>query len=84
MSKKKSYLVTGAAGFIGSSLARNLINKGNKVITIDNLSTGYETAIPDGVVFYKGDCQDYNIVKQLEKYSLDAIFHIAGQSSGEI
>ena len=80
----KTFLVTGAAGFIGSSLARNLINNGNKVITIDNLSTGYETAIPNGVEFYKGDCQDYNIVKQLEKYSFDAIFHIAGQSSGEI
>ncbi len=80
----KTFLVTGAAGFIGSSLARNLINNGNKVITIDNLSTGYETAIPEGVGFYKGNCQDYNIVKQLEKYSFDAIFHIAGQSSGEI
>lgn len=80
----KTFLVTGAAGFIGSSLARNLVNNGNKVITIDNLSTGYETAIPDGVEFYKGNCQDYNIVKQLEKYSFDAIFHIAGQSSGEI
>jgi UDP-glucose 4-epimerase len=80
----KTYLVTGAAGFIGGALAKRLIDKGNKVVTIDNLTTGYEDAIPSGVIFYKGDCQDYKIVQQLEKYSFEAIFHIAGQSSGEI
>lgn len=80
----KTYLVTGAAGFIGGALAKKLISENNRVITIDNLSTGYEEAIPKDVIFYKGNCQDYEIVKQLEKYSFDAIFHIAGQSSGEI
>jgi len=84
MNTNMTYLVTGAAGFIGSALAKRLLIEGNKVITIDNLSTGFETAIPEGVEFFKGDCQDYSIVKQLEKYSFDAIFHIAGQSSGEI
>ena len=80
----KVYLVTGAAGFIGGAVAKRLINEGNQVITIDNLSTGYEEVIPKGVEFYKGDCQDYEVIKQLEDYSFDAIFHIAGQSSGEI
>jgi UDP-glucose 4-epimerase len=78
------YLVTGAAGFIGGAVASRLIKKGNEVVTIDNLSTGYEEAIPEDVVFYNGDCQDEHLVKQLEKYNFDAIFHIAGQSSGEI
>lgn len=81
---KKTFLVTGAAGFIGGVVAKRLIIEGNRVITIDNLSTGFEKSIPEGVEFYKGNCQDYNIIKQLEKYSFDAIFHIAGQSSGEI
>ena len=36
------YLVTGAAGFIGSALSRRLIKEGNEVVTIDNLSTGFE------------------------------------------
>ena len=80
----KTYLITGAAGFIGSSLASVLILNGNKVVTIDNLSTGFKNAIPDGVEFIEGDCHDINVIKKLESFSFDAIFHIAGQSSGEI
>jgi UDP-glucose 4-epimerase len=80
----KTFLVTGAAGFIGGALAQRLITDGHKVVTIDNLTTGFEEAIPKGVVFIKGNCQDYSVVKQFEKYDFEAIFHIAGQSSGEI
>ena len=80
----KTYLVTGAAGFVGAALSQKLIDKGNNVITIDNLSTGFEKSIPKGVVFYKGNVQDALLIKKLEKYNFDCIFHIAGQSSGEI
>ena len=80
----KSYLVTGAAGFIGSSIARKLIETGNKVVTIDNLSTGYISNIPDGVKFIHGNCQDELVISLLNEYTFDAIYHIAGQSSGEI
>ncbi len=80
----KTYLVTGAAGFVGAALSKCLIENGNKVVTIDNLSTGFEDSIPDGVVFYKGNVQDKIVVKKLEKYNFECIFHIAGQSSGEI
>lgn len=80
----KTYLVTGAAGFVGSALSKFLINEGHEVVTIDNLSTGFENSIPKGVIFYKGNVQDHSLVKSLEKYSFDCIFHIAGQSSGEI
>jgi UDP-glucose 4-epimerase len=78
------FLVTGAAGFIGSCLARRLITEGNQVVTIDNLSTGFIDAIPHGVIFFKGNCYDDSIIKKLKAYNFDAIFHIAGQSSGEI
>ena len=78
------YLVTGAAGFIGGAVAKRLLDEGNQVVTIDNLSTGYVDAIPEGVEFYEGNCQDTEVIQKLEKYSFDAIFHIAGQSSGEI
>jgi len=80
----KTYLVTGAAGFIGSAVARVLIAQGNRVITVDNLFTGFIKNVPKGVVLIKGNCQDYKIIAELEKYSFDAILHIAGQSSGEI
>ena len=63
----KIYLVTGAAGFVGAALSKFLIDKGNKVVTIDNLSTGFENSIPDGVVFYKGNVQDKSLIEKLEK-----------------
>lgn len=80
----KTYLVTGAAGFIGASIARELLKSGNKVITVDNLSTGVKSHIPKGVVFIEGDCQDPNLIEALHAYKFEAIYHIAGQSSGEI
>ena len=79
----KEYLVTGGAGFIGSALAKHLLEKNNHVTIIDNLSTGFRENIPDNADFIKGNCQDQEIYKSLHK-KFDAIFHIAGQSSGEI
>nr|WP_294795879.1 NAD-dependent epimerase/dehydratase family protein [uncultured Mucilaginibacter sp.] len=79
-----NFLVTGAAGFIGSKLAAKLLALGNEVSTIDNLSTGIRDNIPDGVKFLEGDCHDEAVVNQLANSKLDAIFHLAGQSSGEI
>jgi UDP-glucose 4-epimerase len=80
----KKYLVTGAAGFIGSAVAKRIISNGHMVYTIDNLTTGYLSNIPDGVHFIKGDVQDIACLEQLKEVQFDAIFHIAGQSSGEV
>ena len=77
-------LVTGAAGFIGSALASNLSRINYDVVTIDNLSTGYEDNIPSSVEFIRGDCHDPAVIAQLGKQKFDAIIHIAGQSSGEM
>ena len=79
-----NYLVTGAAGFIGSVLAKKLIDEGNFVVTIDNLTTGKKENIPDGCKFIYGNTFDKEIINQLKNYNFDAIFHIAGQSSGEV
>jgi UDP-glucose 4-epimerase len=79
-----TYLVTGSAGFIGAALSNKLISDGHNVFGIDNLSTGFNENVPGEVIFFKGDCQDESIYRKLEKEHFDAIFHIAGQSSGEI
>ncbi len=78
------YLVTGAAGFIASSLAERLIKDGNEVITIDNLSTGDTNNLPKGIKFIEGDLGDASIYNEIPNDRYDAVFHIAGQSSGEI
>lgn len=77
-------LVTGAAGFIGSSLTRSLNNKGFRTITIDDLSTGYRENIPDETLFIEGNCADENVVSLLTEYPITEIIHLAGQSSGEV
>lgn len=79
------YLITGVAGFIGAAVAAKLLAQGHEVVGLDNLSTGALENIPGGVRFFQGDCQDgrmYGEVLPKEPYA--AIFHIAGQSSGEI
>ncbi len=80
----KKYLVTGGAGFIGSHLIKRLISEGHEVTTIDNLSTGFRNNIPKKTKFIKGDCGKAKIYEKLSNTKFDAIFHVAGQSSGEI
>lgn len=82
--KNKCFLVTGAAGFVGSAVARKLVNMGSKVVTIDNLSTGKEENIPENVEFIKGSVGDIKTIDKLDNRYFDGIFHIAGQSSGEV
>ena len=78
------YLVTGAAGFIGSNIAQKLLGSRHQVTTIDNLSTGRESCIPKHCLFIKGDVSDAVSIEQLNNEKFDAILHIAGQSSGEV
>lgn len=57
-------LVAGGAGFIGSHIVDELLEKKYEVVVIDNLITGHESRIPNGVKFIKADIRD----------SLDAVF----------
>jgi UDP-glucose 4-epimerase len=79
-----NYLVTGGAGFIGSNISLKLINQGHSVTIIDNLSTGYISNIPKNAIFVEGDASNTETINKLDNCYFDAIFHIAGQSSGEI
>lgn len=82
-SAKGTVLVTGGAGFIGSAMARRLLSEGYKVVIIDNLLTGSKANIPDGAEFLNMDLGDKNSYEKMQGLSCDAVFHLAGQSSGE-
>jgi UDP-glucose 4-epimerase len=72
-------LVTGGAGYIGSHMVLDLLDAGEDVIVLDNLSTGFRSAIPDEAKFVEGDVGDHNLVRRLLlRNSIDAIIHFAG------
>ena len=80
----KKFLVTGGAGFIGSAIAKKLILQGHKVYIIDNFNTGYKSNIPTEAVFIEGDFSKDETIAKLKDIKFDTIYHIGGQSSGEI
>jgi UDP-glucose 4-epimerase len=74
-----SVLVTGGAGFIGSHMALELLDAGEDVFVLDNLSTGFRWAVPDGANFVEGDVGDQDLVRGLlQRNAIDAILHFAG------
>lgn len=78
---KRKILITGGAGFIGSSLAYKLAeDKGNVITIVDNLLTGDVNRIPklDNVKFIKGDVNDNQVISSIfYGNSFDYVFHYA-------
>lgn len=73
------YLITGGAGFIGSSIAKELVKQGEKVVVLDNLHSGNLKNLEDikkQIKFIKGDIRDLKIVKKAVK-GVDYVLHQA-------
>ena len=76
---KKTILVTGGAGYIGSHAVLALRDSNYPVVVIDNLSTGFRWAVPEDVILVEGDIGDQALVEAvLSKYEIQAIMHFAG------
>ena len=74
---EKSILVTGGAGYIGSHIVRQLGDAGERVVVLDNLSTGFRSAVLHGDLVV-GDTGDRKLVDQvLQDYDVDTIMHFA-------
>jgi UDP-glucose 4-epimerase len=72
-------LVTGGAGFIGSHMVLALLDAGERVVVLDNLSTGFRWAIPPAATLVVGDVGDQDLVRTvIRKYGVKAIVHFAG------
>lgn len=71
-------LITGGAGFIGSNLAKKLVDNGNKVVVLDSLLRGnkLEKDTFEKITFIKGDVRDLETVKKAS-LGCDIIFHFA-------
>lgn len=72
-------LVTGGAGYIGSHMVLELLDAGESVVVLDNLSTGFRRAVPQDATLVVGDVGDQGLVESLiRQHGIDAIIHFAG------
>ena len=75
---KKNILLTGGAGYIGSTVAYDLIKIGHNVTIIDNLSTGYKKIKKKKAYFFKTDISNLPNLKKLFKLrKFDLVMHFA-------
>jgi len=71
-------LVTGGAGYIGSAAVKSLIEKGQEVVVVDNLSKGKKKLVDKNAIFYETDLIDKEKLEEIfKKHQIDAIIHFA-------
>ena len=76
----KSIMVTGGAGYIGSHVVLQLVAAGERVVVLDNLSTGFENAVI-GAELVVGDTGDQELVSRvLREHDVDAVMHFAAHT----
>jgi len=72
-------LVTGGAGYIGSHTVHALVEAGENVVVVDNLSTGFSAFVPEGVPIFIGDAGDENLIEGvISAHGVKSIVHFAG------
>ena len=77
-------LITGGAGYIGSTVSNYLLDRGHNVIIIDNLSTGTSRNIPKKADFYKLDIANTKKIQKIFlKKKVDVVFHFAAFINNE-
>jgi len=78
--ERRTWLVTGVAGFIGSNLALKLLELGQQVVGLDNFSTGKRANLPEGIRFIEGDIRSLDTCREACK-GVDRILHQAALGS---
>jgi UDP-glucose 4-epimerase len=77
-----SVLVTGGAGFIGSHVARHLVDAGRDVVVLDDLSGGYDENVPAGANLVAGSVVDPELVEELfREHEFSHVFHLAAYAA---
>ncbi|OIO52938.1 MAG: UDP-glucose 4-epimerase [Parcubacteria group bacterium CG1_02_44_65] len=79
---KDCSLVTGGAGFIGSHVAKELVQLGHKVVVLDDLSGGRLANVPGGAELKVGSILNRNLIRSLfDRYRFDYVFHLAAYAA---
>jgi len=76
MAEKRTYFITGVAGFLGSHLAERFLSQGHRVIGVDNLVGGYLDNVLPGVEFYAINCNNRAELADVMK-GVDVVYHCA-------
>jgi UDP-glucose 4-epimerase len=72
-------LVTGGAGYIGSHTVYALLDRGDKVVVLDNLSTGVKAQVGEGAVFLQGDIAETPLLQKIiADHGVESVIHFAG------
>ena len=75
-------LVTGAAGFIGSHVAEQLLRRGHEVVGLDDLSGGFTDNVPKGAIFVQGTVLDTALLSRLfAEHRITHVFHLAAYAA---
>jgi len=74
-------LVTGGAGYIGSTITEVLLDSGHEVVVYDNLQKGHAAAVAEGAAFIEADLADGEAIRTaLGDHSIEAVVHMAADS----
>ncbi len=74
-------LLTGGAGYIGSIVTERLMDKGRQVVVLDNLSTGYRSAVHRGANFVHGDINDRQCLDRIfTRFPIEGVIHMAAKA----
>ena len=60
-----SVLISGGAGYIGSHMVLAALDRGEEVVVLDNLSTGFRSLVAEGAHFHQGDIGDQALLRRL-------------------
>jgi len=76
---KKAILITGGAGYIGSHAALALMDRGEKVVVLDDLSESKRSQVPKGAIFVEGSVGNADLVSNvLTTHGIESVMHFAG------
>ncbi|SMH33413.1 UDP-galactose 4-epimerase [Rathayibacter oskolensis] len=74
-----AWLVTGGAGYIGAHVVRAFAEQGIDPVVVDDLSSGHDSFVPEGIPFHRGSILDEQLLDSVfAEHSIEGVVHVAG------